>query len=115
MPTTTTVAAGQAAFFHMCAYVVFRQSARPCLRNRQANDSRKLHEHGTGKAGVRMLGAMLYGPHDLRVEERPEPTILEPTDAIVRVAASCVCGSDLWSYRGITRITEPMAMGHEYC
>jgi len=62
-----------------------------------------------------MLGAMLYGPHDLRVEERPEPTILEPTDAIVRVAASCVCGSDLWSYRGITRITEPMAMGHEYC
>ena len=57
---------------------------------------------------------MLYGPHDVRVEERPDPAIIEPTDAIIRIAATCVCGSDLWPYRGIEPITEPTPMGHEY-
>jgi threonine dehydrogenase-like Zn-dependent dehydrogenase len=57
---------------------------------------------------------MLYGPRDVRFEERPDPTILEPTDAILRVSAACVCGSDLWPYRGIEPITEPTPMGHEY-
>ena len=61
-----------------------------------------------------MQGAMLYGPRDVRVEERPEPAILEPTDAILRLSATCVCGSDLWPYRGIEPITEPTPMGHEY-
>jgi threonine dehydrogenase-like Zn-dependent dehydrogenase len=62
-----------------------------------------------------MQGAMLYGPGDIRFEDRPVPTILEPTDAILRLSASCVCGSDLWPYRGIQPITEPTPMGHEYC
>ena len=62
-----------------------------------------------------MKATMLYGPRDVRFEERPDPVIVEPTDAIIRVAAACVCGSDLWPYRGLDPITEPMPMGHEYC
>ena len=62
-----------------------------------------------------MRGAMLYGKGDVRFEERAEPTISKPTDAIVRVAATCVCGSDLWPYRGISPFPEPTPMGHEYC
>jgi threonine dehydrogenase-like Zn-dependent dehydrogenase len=62
-----------------------------------------------------MKGAILYGPGDVRVEERDDPTIIEPTDAILRLTASCICGSDLWPYRGIERIDGPRAMGHEYC
>jgi threonine dehydrogenase-like Zn-dependent dehydrogenase len=62
-----------------------------------------------------MLGTMLYGPRDVRCEEVPEPKILKPTDAIIRLSASCICGSDLWPYRGLNDVTEPRAMGHEYC
>ncbi|EIK94401.1 alcohol dehydrogenase zinc-binding domain-containing protein [Pseudomonas sp. M47T1] len=62
-----------------------------------------------------MLAAVLHGPRDIRYEEVAEPRIIEPTDAIIRVAAACVCGSDLWPYRGIQAITAPMPMGHEYC
>jgi threonine dehydrogenase-like Zn-dependent dehydrogenase len=46
---------------------------------------------------------------------RSAPTIIEPTDAIIRISAACVCGSDLWPYRGIEPITQPTPMGHEYC
>jgi threonine dehydrogenase-like Zn-dependent dehydrogenase len=62
-----------------------------------------------------MLATMMYCAGDVRAEERPEPAILKPTDAIVRLSASCICGSDLWPYRGSNPITEPLAMGHEYC
>jgi threonine dehydrogenase-like Zn-dependent dehydrogenase len=62
-----------------------------------------------------MQGTMLYGPRDIRFEERPEPTILKPTDAILRLSATCICGSDLWPYRGIAEVPEPTPMGHEYC
>src|SRR3712207_6318220 len=62
-----------------------------------------------------MRGAVLYSPRDVRFEERPDPTIIEPTDAIIRLPVTCVCGSDLWPYRGIEPITEPTPMGHEYC
>jgi len=62
-----------------------------------------------------MLGTILYGPGDVRCEEVPEPKILHPTDAIIRLSATCVCGSDLWPFRGLNDITAPMAMGHEYC
>ena len=62
-----------------------------------------------------MKGAVLYGPRDLRFEERSTPAIAEPTDAIIRISATCVCGSDLWPYRGINPITQPTPMGHEYC
>ncbi len=62
-----------------------------------------------------MLGTMLHGPGDVRYENVPEPKILKPTDAIIRLSVTCICGSDLWPYRGFNDITAPMAMGHEYC
>jgi threonine dehydrogenase-like Zn-dependent dehydrogenase len=62
-----------------------------------------------------MLGTILYGPGDVRCEEVPEPKILHPTDAIIRLSATCVCGSDLWPFRGLNNVTSTMAMGHEYC
>lgn len=62
-----------------------------------------------------MKGAVLYGPRDVRFEERGTPKIVEPTDSIIRTSATCVCGSDLWPYRGINPITQPTPMGHEYC
>ena len=58
---------------------------------------------------------ILHGPRDVRCEEVPEPKILKPTDAIIRLWASCICGSDLWPFRGLNDVTQPMAMGHEYC
>jgi len=61
-----------------------------------------------------MKGTMLYGPRDVRFEELPEPTIEEPTDAVISVSAACVCGSDLWPYRGISSYDRPTPMGHEY-
>jgi threonine dehydrogenase-like Zn-dependent dehydrogenase len=62
-----------------------------------------------------MLGTMLYGPRDVRCEEVPEPKILKDTDAIIRLSATCICGSDLWPFRGANAVTAPMEMGHEYC
>ena len=62
-----------------------------------------------------MRGAVLHAPRDIRVEDRPDPTIEQPTDAIIRLAATCVCGSDLWPYRGIDAPGQPTPMGHEYC
>ena len=62
-----------------------------------------------------MFGAVIHAPGDVRYEERDEPTIIEPTDAIIRVTAACVCGSDLWRYRGIAPVPEPTPIGHEYC
>ncbi|XVU28569.1 zinc-dependent alcohol dehydrogenase family protein [Actinoplanes sp. CA-054009] len=61
-----------------------------------------------------MRGAILHSPGDVRVEERPDPRIEQPTDAIIRVSAACVCGSDLWPYRGIQPVGDPAPMGHEY-
>lgn len=62
-----------------------------------------------------MRATVLHGPRDVRFEERPFPTIAQPTDAVIRLSATCVCGSDLWPYRGVNQIAEPAAMGHEYC
>jgi threonine dehydrogenase-like Zn-dependent dehydrogenase len=62
-----------------------------------------------------MLGTILHGPRDVRCEEVAEPKIIQPTDAIIRLSASCICGSDLWPFRGLNEITSPLAMGHEYC
>src|SRR5438874_146897 len=62
-----------------------------------------------------MRGAVLYGPRDVRFEEREAPKITKPTDAIISLSATCICGSDLWPYRGIEPIVQPTPMGHEYC
>src|SRR5947209_15552643 len=61
-----------------------------------------------------MRGAVLHAPGDVRLEQRNDPTIVEPTDAIIRLSATCICGSDLWPYRGIEAIEAPAPMGHEY-
>lgn len=60
-----------------------------------------------------MRGVVLHGPGDVRVEEREDPTIQEPTDAVIKIVAACVCGSDLWPYRGADP-AENQLMGHEY-
>ncbi|MCQ9165931.1 MULTISPECIES: zinc-dependent alcohol dehydrogenase family protein [unclassified Arthrobacter] len=60
-----------------------------------------------------MRGVVMHAPGDVRVEDRPNPTIQEPTDAIIRITATCVCGSDLWPYRGAEPV-EDTPMGHEY-
>ncbi|HEX9993829.1 MAG TPA: zinc-dependent alcohol dehydrogenase family protein [Acidimicrobiales bacterium] len=61
-----------------------------------------------------MRGAVLHSPGDIRLETRDDPTIEEPTDAIVRLSATCVCGSDLWPYRGVEAVDGAVPMGHEY-
>nr|BFE71000.1 zinc-dependent alcohol dehydrogenase family protein [Actinoplanes digitatis] len=61
-----------------------------------------------------MHAAMWYGTRDVRWEERPDPAIQLPTDAVVRVVAACVCGSDLWTYRGARPPADPHPIGHEF-
>jgi threonine dehydrogenase-like Zn-dependent dehydrogenase len=61
-----------------------------------------------------MRGVVMYGPGDVRVEQRAEPRILRPTDAVIRLPATCICGSDLWPYRGFDPVDGPAPMGHEY-
>ncbi|MCB9878987.1 MAG: zinc-dependent alcohol dehydrogenase family protein [Planctomycetes bacterium] len=62
-----------------------------------------------------MKGTVLHSPGDVRFETVDDPTIVAPTDAVIRIAATCVCGSDLWPYRGLQPIEGPTRMGHEYC
>ncbi|MEU0073509.1 zinc-dependent alcohol dehydrogenase family protein [Streptomyces sp. NPDC006332] len=61
-----------------------------------------------------MRATIIHASGDIRVEDAPEPKIVAPTDAVIRTVATCVCGSDLWSYRGINPVTEPQPIGHEY-
>ena len=62
-----------------------------------------------------MRGAVIYAPGDVRVERRDDPEIINPADAVIRLSATCVCGSDLWAWRGINPVTEPHPMGHGEC
>src|SRR3954464_16036379 len=62
-----------------------------------------------------MRAAVLYGPRDVRFEDRETPRIEQPTDAVISMPATCVSGSDLWPYRGLNPIKGPQPMGHEYC
>ena len=62
-----------------------------------------------------MQAAVLYGARDVRFEDQAEPSIVEPTDAIISLPVTCICGSDLWPYRGIAAFPAPTPMGHEYC
>jgi threonine dehydrogenase-like Zn-dependent dehydrogenase len=62
-----------------------------------------------------MRGAIIYGTGDVRYEDRADPAIAEPTDAVIRTVATCICGSDLWRYRGIDPVPQPAPFGHEYC
>ena len=56
----------------------------------------------------------MYGAGDVRVEDVPDAAIKEPSDALVRVLASCVCGSDLWPFASMPRSDEGRRMGHEF-
>jgi len=62
-----------------------------------------------------MRGAVIHGARDVRYEERADPKIVEPTDAVLRLSATCICGSDLWPYRSVAETKEPTPIGHEYC
>jgi threonine dehydrogenase-like Zn-dependent dehydrogenase len=75
--------------------------------------------HGTPRRStepkeIHMRGVVMHAAGDIRVEEREDPTIVEPTDAIIRITATCICGSDLWPYRGAEGEIHDVAMGHEY-
>ena len=60
-----------------------------------------------------MRAVVMYAPGDVRVDQTERPTIVEPTDAIIKLAATCICGSDLWPYRGADHV-DHQPMGHEY-
>ncbi|MDO5606340.1 MAG: alcohol dehydrogenase catalytic domain-containing protein, partial [Paracoccus sp. (in: a-proteobacteria)] len=62
-----------------------------------------------------MYATVMHAPGDVRFERVEDPKILKPTDAIIQLAATCICGSDLWPYRGAQALDQPMHMGHEYC
>ncbi len=62
-----------------------------------------------------MLVAVMTAPGEVSVQDHPEPTIEKPTGAIIALSASCICGSDLWPYRGVEALDGPRPMGHEYC
>ena len=61
-----------------------------------------------------MRATLIHAPRDIRVEDVPDPRVQHPDDALVRVVAACVCGSDLWPYRGVVETTEPHRIGHEF-
>jgi threonine dehydrogenase-like Zn-dependent dehydrogenase len=62
-----------------------------------------------------MFATVMYGPGDVRFERVDDPRIIKPTDAIIKLSATCICGSDLWPYRGLQPTDGPAHMGHEYC
>jgi threonine dehydrogenase-like Zn-dependent dehydrogenase len=86
----------------------------PCGRRKTGGHYARVSGTVTGGTWQMMRGTLMYGPGDVRVEEVAEPAIAEPTDAVIRIVRACVCGSDLWPYRGVDAPSWPMAMGHEY-
>ncbi len=62
-----------------------------------------------------MLATVMYGPGDVRFERLDDPKIVKPADVIIKLSATCICGSDLWPYRGLQPSDGPAHMGHEYC
>src|SRR5690348_16563951 len=61
-----------------------------------------------------MRATVMYGAHDVRVETVPDPGIVEPTDALVRVTRACICGSDLWPYNSMPPTPTGNRLGHEF-
>jgi threonine dehydrogenase-like Zn-dependent dehydrogenase len=62
-----------------------------------------------------MYATVMHGPGDVRFEQVDDPKIIKPTDVIIKLSATCICGSDLWPYRGLQPNEGPAHMGHEYC
>src|SRR5258706_9267437 len=61
-----------------------------------------------------MRATLIYGAGDVRVEHVPDPVVREPTDALVRVVRSCICGSDLWPYGSRPATEHADRIGHEF-
>ncbi|SBT66945.1 Threonine dehydrogenase [Micromonospora sediminicola] len=61
-----------------------------------------------------MRATVIHGPNDVRVEEVPDAAVRGPGDAVVRTVLACICGSDLWAYRGVVRRTPGQRIGHEF-
>ncbi|MGN9776969.1 zinc-dependent alcohol dehydrogenase family protein [Micromonospora sp. H33] len=61
-----------------------------------------------------MRATVIHAPFDIRVEEVPDAAVRNPTDAVVRVVQACVCGSDLWAYRGVATRQPGQRIGHEF-
>ncbi|WP_377268798.1 zinc-dependent alcohol dehydrogenase family protein [Peterkaempfera sp. SMS 1(5)a] len=61
-----------------------------------------------------MRATVIHGPNDIRVEEVPDAAVRHPTDAVVRVVLACICGSDLWAYRGVAARQPGQRIGHEF-
>lgn len=61
-----------------------------------------------------MRATVLHAPRDIRLDDVPDAQLIDDTDAVVRVVASCICGSDLWPYRGINDVRVPVRIGHEF-
>ncbi|MFD4143630.1 zinc-dependent alcohol dehydrogenase family protein [Streptomyces sp. NPDC058572] len=61
-----------------------------------------------------MRATVIHAPHDIRVEEVPDPVVQQPTDAVLRVLRACICGSDLWAYRGQAARRPGQRIGHEF-
>ncbi|MGW9448644.1 zinc-dependent alcohol dehydrogenase family protein [Streptomyces sp. NPDC055632] len=61
-----------------------------------------------------MRATVIHGPNDIRIEQAPDPVVRRPTDAVVRVVNACICGSDLWAYRGVASRVAGQRIGHEF-
>jgi threonine dehydrogenase-like Zn-dependent dehydrogenase len=61
-----------------------------------------------------MRATVLHSPFDVRIEEVPDPVVVDPADAVVRVTHACICGSDLWAYQGVAKRQPGQRIGHEY-
>ncbi|MFJ8472997.1 zinc-dependent alcohol dehydrogenase family protein [Kitasatospora sp. NPDC094011] len=61
-----------------------------------------------------MRATVIHGPNDIRIEDVPDPVIQHPTDVVVRVVNACICGSDLWAYRGVAQRVAGQRIGHEF-
>lgn len=61
-----------------------------------------------------MRATVIHAPHDIRVEEVPDPAVQQPTDVVLRVLRACICGSDLWAYRGESARQPGQRIGHEF-
>ncbi|MEV0096378.1 zinc-dependent alcohol dehydrogenase family protein [Streptomyces sp. NPDC050738] len=61
-----------------------------------------------------MRATTIHAPLDMRIEEVPDPVVQQPTDAVVRVLRACICGSDLWAYRGVAARQPGQRIGHEF-
>jgi threonine dehydrogenase-like Zn-dependent dehydrogenase len=67
-----------------------------------------------GCLSVGMRATVMYGAGDVRVESVPDPELVQPTDALLRVTRACICGSDLWPYTQMEHTETGRRMGHEF-